>query len=38
MQIEEESQVSRATQAEEDQYEMQVRSANIVRLDTVYLF
>lgn len=29
--VEEESQISRATQAEQDQYEMQVRAANIVR-------
>lgn len=30
LQVEEESQISRSTQAEQDQYEMQVRAANIV--------
>ncbi|XP_046371332.1 mediator of RNA polymerase II transcription subunit 22-like [Haliotis rufescens] len=29
--LEEDSQISRATQSEQDQYEMQVRAANIVR-------
>ena len=29
-QVEEDGQISRATQAEQDQYEMQVRAANIV--------
>lgn len=32
IQIEEETQVSRATQAEQDHYEMHVRAANIVSI------
>lgn len=35
LQIEDETQVSRATQAEQDHYEMHVRAANIVSLCTV---
>lgn len=34
LQIEDETQVSRATQAEQDHYEMHVRAANIVSMNT----
>lgn len=37
LQIEDETQVSRATQAEQDHYEMHVRAANIVSMPTVVL-
>lgn len=35
-QIEDETQVSRATQAEQDHYEMHVRAANIVSISSVF--
>lgn len=36
LQIEDETQVSRATQAEQDHYEMHVRAANIVSISSAF--